>query len=56
MIPYFHALFIQRHDMISVLMIYGQNNVWSFESGRFTQVLLMLTRMKNVKLVFLAKW
>ena len=23
MIPYFHALFIQRHGMISALMIYG---------------------------------
>ena len=24
MIPYFHALFIQRHGMISALMIYGR--------------------------------
>ena len=25
MIPYFHALFIQRHGMISALMIYGHS-------------------------------
>ena len=24
MIPYFHALFIQRHGVISALMIYGR--------------------------------
>ena len=26
MIPYFHALFIQRHGMISALMIYGRTD------------------------------
>ena len=33
MIPYFHALFIQRHGMISALMIYGppQNLHFSFK-------------------------
>ena len=29
MIPYFHALFIQRHGMISALMIYGQAGLQS---------------------------
>ena len=33
MIPYFQALFIQRHGMISALMIYGPatfDNLYSF--------------------------
>ena len=37
MIPYFHALFIQRHGMISALMIYGRFSLY------LHRTLIMLT-------------
>ena len=33
MIPYFHALLIQRHGMISALMIYGRKNLATKKCG-----------------------
>ena len=38
MIPYFHALFIQRHGMISALMIYGRIN----ETEQIDKILVRL--------------
>ena len=38
MIPYFHALFIQRHGMISAQMIYGHHTYRDIaSSGQFPQ-------------------
>ena len=53
MIPYFHALFIQRHGMISALMIYGHSIIYSVQIrdiGRFLAKFNRLRIHPSVKL------
>ena len=47
MIPYFHALFIQRHGMISALMIYGHSIIYSVQIRDIGRFLAKFNRWTN---------